>query len=250
MELGQDWIAVKSRSELTHLRKPELLDYAVELGNNFKVLTDKLFHPETGMIARLQSQIAVSARVNSVLSDRLLRLERNSNMNSQYMRKETIELHKFPSVEDVPDDKLEEKVLDIFNAVRKEDDEIYTASDFHACHRLKVKGRVIVKMTHRKRMRAVVKSRSKLANADIQRALKIGRVFIVESLAGTYKSLLYKCQRLKATKRIHDTWFFNGNINVVLQEKGERHHISHVIDILELLNISEDDLNDIIKVIT
>ena len=82
---------------------------------------------------------------------------------------------------------------------------------------------VIMKLMHRKRMWAVIKSCKKLNNEKVKSALKIGRVFIVES------------------------WFFNGNINVQLEEKGDRHHISHVADILDLLDISEDDLNEIVK---
>ena len=102
-------------------------------------------------------------------------------------------------------------------------------------------------MTHRKRLRAVIKSRVNLASKSTQLALKIGRVFVVESLCGEYKRLLYRCQRLKAVGRIHDAWFFNGNINVVLVEKGDRHHISHIMDILDLVNLTADELNELIK---
>ena len=105
---------------LTNWGSPE---YAVNLGNSFQSLTKNLFDPETGVIARLQSQIAVSARVNAVLSERLLRLERETNRNSQYLRKETFEIHKFPEVEKVPNAKLEEKVLEMLNAVKDEGDD-------------------------------------------------------------------------------------------------------------------------------
>ena len=155
-----------------------------------------------------------------------------------------MELHKFPK--EVPDNALETKVLEVFNELKEDDEEPYTSADFHACHRLTQKDRVIVKMTHRKRMRAVVKSRVKLANSVTQKKLNIGRVYIVESLAGVYKSLLYQCHRLKAAGNIHDCWFFNGNINVVLEEKGSRNHIAHTEDILDLLDISEDEITDIV----
>ena len=105
---------------------------------------------------------------------------------------------------------------------------------------------MIIKLTHRKRMRAVIKSRTKLATKDIQTKLKMGRVYIVESLAGAYKPLLYKCQKLKSAGRIHDCWFFNGNINVVKEADGDRHHIAHNIDILNLLDLTEDELTEIV----
>ena len=118
-----------------------------------------------------------------------------------------MEIHKFPLADDVPDNQVEQKVLEIFNEVKEEEDEPYTAEDFHACHRLAIKGRVIVKMTHRKRLRAVVKSRGKLASKDTQKKLGTGRMYIVESLAGPYKVLLWKCQQLKSAGVIKDCWF-------------------------------------------
>ena len=247
MDEDPDWVQVLPKDKLKQLNKPDLLNYAVKLGANIQLLSKKLFDPESGVLAKLQSQIAISSRVNAVLADRLLRLEKENNRNSQYTRKETIELHRFPDVEQVPNKDLEEKVLSILNNIKDEHDDVYTATDFHACHRLVQKDRVIVKLTHRKRMRAIVKSRGKLADKTTQQELNIGRVFIVESLAGPYKGLLYKCQRLKAVGRVHDAWFYNGNINVVLVEKGARHHISHIMEILDLLNVSEDQLNELIK---
>ena len=101
-------------------------------------------------------------------------------------------------------------------------------------------------MAHRKHMRAVVKSRSQLANKDTQLKLKIGRVFVVESLAGALKWLLFQCRQLQAAKRINSCWFYNGNINVVLEEKGDRNHISHQSDLLKLLDMTEDELKDIV----
>ena len=241
------WITtpIKSKADLNAMNKQKVIDYAVELGKNLQALTTHLFHPENGVISKLQSQLEVSSRVNALLNDRLLRLERNNNLNSQYIRKETLEIHKFPK--DVPDSALEEKVLELFNAVKEEEDEPLTAADFHACHRLANRERVIIKFTHRKRMRAVIKSRNKFANPDTKRNLNIGRIYVVESLAGPYKYLLYQCQQLKAGGAIHDCWFFNGNINVVLVEKGERHHIAHSADIMKLLDITEDVFHEIVS---
>ena len=73
-------------------------------------------------------------------------------------------------------------------------------------------------------------------------------MYLVKSLAGAYNHLLYQCQKLKAAGNLHDCWFFNGNINNVLEEKGDRHHIAHTEDIIDLLDISEDELTAIVKV--
>ena len=236
---------IKSKAALTAMTKTNVIEYAVALGKNFESLHEQLFDPEKGVIAKLQSQLEISSHINSLLSDRLQRLEKNQNLNSQYLRKETIEIHKFPK--DFPDKKIEAKVLEMLNEVKEEEEAPFTAADFHACHRLAKKDRVIVKLTHRKRMRAVIKSRSKLSNKDTQTKLQIGRVYIVESMAGPYKRLLFKCQQLKSAGSIHDCWFFNGNINVVLEEKGDRHHIAHSNDILDLLDMTDEVLEEIVK---
>ena len=109
-----------------------------------------------------------------------------------------LEIHKFPK--SVANEDIEANVLEIINEIKEPRDPDYTPMDFHACHRLHNKERVIVKMTHRKGLRAVIKSRPKLANKATQEKLKIGRVYIVESLAPQYKWLLFKCQQLKATE--------------------------------------------------
>ena len=238
---------VQSRSQLERLTKKQVTEYAIKIGENYEKLYEQLFNPESGVVAKLQSQLIVASKVNEVLNDRLVRVERNTNLNSQYLRKETLELHKFP--ENIKDGDLENKVVEILNETKEPEDPPYTPMDFHACHRLANRKRVIVKMTHRKKLRAIVKSRVKLAKPEVQQTLKIGRIYLVESLAGPYKFLLYKCQQLKIAQRIHDCWFFNGNINVVLENGGDRHHISHLSDILKLIDVTEEELSDIIKAV-
>ena len=236
--------ALKSRGALQKLNKPQIIDYAIGLGDKYENLCQRLFDPQTGVIVKLQSQLQVAGQVNAVLNDRLVRMERNINRNSQYSRKETLELHKFPK--EVKDDDLETKVVEILNAIKEPEDDPITPADFHACHRLSQKDRGIVKMTHRKRMRAVIKSRTKLAKDEVQKRLKIGRIFIVESMAGPYKRLFYQCQKLKSAGHIQDCWFYNGTINVVLVANGDSEHIYHVEDILKLLHMSDDELAGIV----
>ena len=123
----------------------------------------------------------------------------------------------------------------------------YTAEDFHACHRLTNRERVIVKMTYRKNLRAVIKSRPNLTKSSVHKKLKIGRVYLVESLAGPYKVLLYQCQQMKAAGKLNDCWFFNGNINIQLVEDGTKQHVAHTVDLLNALSITEDELHAIVK---
>ena len=59
----------------------EVVKYALELGDNFQKLCKHLFDPETGVLAKVQSQLEVSGRVNTLLSERLTALEKGQNMN-------------------------------------------------------------------------------------------------------------------------------------------------------------------------
>lgn len=120
---------IKSRAALTAMNKKNVVAYAID---SLEKLNSNLFDPENGVIARLQSQLSVSSRVNSLLSKRLLRLERSNNMNSHYLRKETVELHKFHK--EVPENAREEKVLEVFNELKEVYEESYTSADIHAFH--------------------------------------------------------------------------------------------------------------------
>ena len=48
------------------------------------------------------------------------------------------------------------------------------------------------------------------------------------------RRLDYICRRLKRDKYIFDTWFFNGRLYVVEQDKGKRVQIQHMVDILQI----------------
>ena len=61
---------------------------------------------------KLQSELAVSQQVNSLLSNRLTNVERQCWANVQYSRRECLDVVGIPS--EVGADVLEEKVLNIF----------------------------------------------------------------------------------------------------------------------------------------
>ena len=57
------------------------------------------------------------------------------------------------------------------------------------------------------------------------------------------QQLAYKCQKLKTTKKIHCTWFFNNVVNLMLTEDGRIYKIFHVTDIENLLEIHNLETN-------
>ena len=95
--------AVKNRADLDKLSKPKLVDYAVELGSTLSDLRHALLDPNTGLVpilqrqaAQLESQLAISQSVNKTLLSHLGRVEKTANENSQYARRETLEIHGIP----------------------------------------------------------------------------------------------------------------------------------------------------------
>ena len=88
---------------------------------------------DDGVLGKLSSQLAVSARVNELLLRRKLEaVERTASSNAQYARKETFEVHGIP--EDIPDNKVEETVLNIMNELKDEKTPTYESCEIQACH--------------------------------------------------------------------------------------------------------------------
>ena len=97
---------LKSSEEINRLSASDAKSYAKQLSASYKSLMDKLFKPETGIIARLESQLSISQKVNEALVRQLNKVERTSINNAQYARKETLEFHGVP---ESFDDNLEKK---------------------------------------------------------------------------------------------------------------------------------------------
>ena len=79
---------------------------------------------------KLQSELAVSQQVNSLLSNRLTHVERQCWANAQYSRRECLDVVGIPS--EVGADVLEEKVLNIFGKLGCD----IPSERIEACHRI------------------------------------------------------------------------------------------------------------------
>ena len=101
-------------------------------------------------LLKLQSELAVSQQVNSLLSNRLTNMERQCWANAQYSRRECLDVVGIPS--EVGADVLEEKVLNIFGKLGCD----IPSKRIEACHRISKKSStVIVKFTKRKNCQQV-----------------------------------------------------------------------------------------------
>ena len=95
--------------------------------------------------SQLESENVVVKLANSLLSKRLVDLERQCWANAQYSRREYIKVVGIPN--SVNKNELEDKVLTVFQKIGCE----LSPRDLEACHRLrKNSDRVIIKFSRRK----------------------------------------------------------------------------------------------------
>ena len=235
---------ILTRKQLKAMNKDQLIDYATAIGEDLTKLNTKLFDPKSGIIVQLQSQLLVSQTVNEHLLKKILLVERQSNRNEQYSRKESVEFHGMPL--NIPNEQLESRVCAIMNEIKDDSDAPYSPVDLHACHHLKKKDRVIVKFVHRKRMQAIINRRRFLKNKNLTRHGITSALYLNESMSPPFKLLFHQCKLLRGAGKIASFWFYNGNLNVKLDENSDdRAQISHVCDLLRILDMSEEDFGAI-----
>ena len=98
----------------------------------------------------LHSELKITQNCNSFLLERVYHLERNAVSNSQYHRRETLEINPVPLA--IQDNVLEETVCQALSLTG-----INVSPDkLHSCHRLNKKDRVIVKFKCRKHRQNVL----------------------------------------------------------------------------------------------
>ena len=180
----------------------------------------------------VNSELQQSKKFNSHLLIRIIiQLERNAVTNSQYSRRETIELNPVPA--DITEDVLEENICKALSLTGVN----VVPNDLHACHRMKRTDRVIVKFKCRKQKNSVMYKRKNLGNKsqELNNLKFSGRLFVSESMSHENQQLPCKCRQLKSAQKIHSTWFFNNVVNLKLTEHGRIYKIFHVTDIENLL---------------
>ena len=130
--------------------------------------------------------------------------------NSQYSRRETIQLNPVPA--NITEDVLEENICKALPLTGVN----VVPNDLHACHRMKRTDRVIVKFKCRKQKNYVMYKRKNLGNKsqELNNLKFSGRLFVSESMSPENQQLVYKCGQLKSARKIHSTWFFNNVVNL------------------------------------
>ena len=234
-----------SETQLDKLNKTDIIQYTMELQQKYNEnlhLNEKLERALSDIAAiqesmnalrlhntKLESTLAVTKNVNDQLIKRIESLERQTNANSQYSRRECLEISGIPK--SVANDDLESKVCEILSDIGV----IINENRIEACHRLK-NDRTIIKFSSRKDCVNTLKNRSKLKKVD-KKKLGLGeddKIYINESLCPEYRFLFWKCRLLAGVNKIHSFWTFNGTVKIKLSEDGRIISITHVKDLEKL----------------
>ena len=234
---------VRTRSQLEHLSKDELIDELMsieDISSKLVNLTTR-FDDFTRRFEILSSELAVSKNCNRLPSERIIQLERNAVSNAQYHRRESTEINPVPT--SISNKELE---VNVCKALSLTDHEVIP-DDLQACHRLKKEEIVTVKLKSRKKKRNILIDRKNLRNKseNLSQLKFAGKLFISESMCHENHQLAYKCRQLKNAGKIHSTWFWNNVINVKLNERSQPAKIYHIIDIEKLLGV--DNLDEFIN---
>ena len=119
--------------------------------------------------ARLEQRFEVMDEDMDESFERLEKVEEITSSTNQYGRRNNIELSGVPN--DVDDNNLENKVIDIFKTINIE----LTNNDIEACHRLPIpknnrngNKKVIVRFTNRKFCEKALSLRKKFKDIDVQ----------------------------------------------------------------------------------
>ena len=176
------------------------------------------------------------------VEDKLIELEKAVSSCEQYTRRENLEISGIP--ENVSDEDLQEKVLEIVNTVtEREDDQVILPKDVHACHRLKKEPseetpKVIVRMVNRQHTIDVLKNKKK--TTEKQDRLQNDKLFISENLCNTNKLLLEEAKKLRKNGQLKRCWTFNGVVHIKIKDsdpKGKK--IFHLSDFEKFFTASD-----------
>ena len=159
----------------------------------------------------------------------MVSLERQCWSNSQYSRRESLEISRFP--ESLKNEDLEGTVLKVL-------EELYVLdpSNVEYCHWVasRTSKMVIIKLSRCKdanKMRRVKKS---LKNLNLSSLWIKNRVFINDSLCSYYKMLWSKCKNLSSNKSIYIFRVLNGSFRLKIGENDRVNIITHLSDLDEI----------------
>ena len=222
-----------TEESLEKLLKKDLINLVLALQNNLNTAGEKVLEEIRKLNAnfeKLESDLSITKNANSLLQQKVIALERECWANSQYSRRECLEIVGIPG--NVSHDSLEDQVLQIFDnvgcSVQKD--------NIEACHRMgRNNDRTIIKFSKRKDCQQVLSVKKHLKNLKME---DVGlpadtKIFINQSLCPYYRSLWSKSKKLHSLGKIYNFFVSNTGIRIKINENSKPLSITHVSDFEE-----------------
>ena len=181
---------------------------------------------------QLRSDLSITKLVNTKLKEKVVSLERQTWSNSQYSRRECLELSGIP--ETIENKDLEGTVLGIFEKL----DVMVDPSNVEDCHWIKSsKGakQIIVKLSSSKYAKKIRLLKKGLKSMNLSSLSINSAVYINDNSFTYYKKLWSKCRKLLLNTYIHSFWLANGTIKLKTVENGRVYTVTHRNKLVELL---------------
>ena len=155
-----------SEEALRKLTKDELVNLSLEYQNKF-TLTLSRIESDIGNFRKdfkkVEADLAITRNVNSKLRERVVSLRRQCWRNSQYSKRECLEISGFP--ESLKNEDLEGTVLKVFEEL----DAVAYPSNVEDCHWVasRTSKKVIIKLSRRKYANKIRRVKKNLKNLNL-----------------------------------------------------------------------------------
>ena len=185
---------VLTQSQYENLIKEELIQELTNIFSSFvnnidATLTDlsDRFNDFTSKYDKVYSELQQCKSYKSHLLTRIIQLERNAVTNSQYSRRETIEINPAPA--EIHEDALEDSICKALSLTGVN----VVPEDLQACHRMKRSDRVIVKFKCRKQKQSLIYKRKSIGtkSQELTNLKFSGRLFVSKSMSHENQQLVY-----------------------------------------------------------
>ena len=172
----------------------------------YDTVTESILKAKDSIIEVLKEENIKLQKKCENLKARLFDLEKASNKQNQYTRRNNLKIHGIPV--DVKDEQLDQKVIDIFSHLNIS----ISKQDIEDCHRLG-KSNTIVRFVNRKVCKDALEKKFEV-NRLIDNS-KLGfkrenKLFICENLTPYNQRPAWMCRVLKRAKKIYNSWSNKG----------------------------------------
>lgn len=224
---------VVDNESLRSLKKSQLVEIIIGLREEREHLLDmdSKLDKLNEKIDKISSELVISKTVNSLLSARVIDLEKRMAASEQYSRRECLEIYGIPA--NVKIDHLEDQVIKIFKTINVD----VPKDGIQACHRIgKSEKSTIIKLSDRKHVLQLLKNKKLLRNVDpiVMGLPNNTKVYINESLCKPYRDLWYKVKDLWKQNIIFNFFTSNGTVKLRKSQLGSTYTINHVEDLKNL----------------